>query len=93
MADTRRRVNADGSLAGYDAEKSAADIESDRRIARQATTAGADLGGVAARARAAAPATEETDESKMSPLARLAYQQRKKRKPTTDDAASALASR
>lgn len=92
MADTRRRLNAQGELAGYDAEKSKGDIESDARIARASTTAGADLGGAAARARGAKPAVEETDESKMSPLARMAYQA-KKRKASTAAAADALSNR
>lgn len=93
MADTRRRTNDAGELTGYDREKTAEDLESDRRMAKAGTTAGADLGGVAARARAAKPAAEETDESKMSPLARMAYQARKRRQASSGAAADALANR
>jgi hypothetical protein len=93
MTDTRRRTDGDGNTMGYDAEKSAGDLESSRRLGRASTTAGADLGGAAARARGARPPAEETDESKMSPLARMAYQAKKRRKATTDDAANALANR
>jgi len=93
MADPRRRTDDAGNTTGYDAEKSAADIESDRRLAKAGTTAGADLGGVAARAKAAKPAAEETDESKMSPLARMAYQARKRRQASTGAAADALSNR
>lgn len=93
MADTRRKTDADGNLLGFGAEKTADDLESDRRMAKAGTTAGADLGGVAARARAAKPAAEETDESKMSPLARMAYQAKKRRQASTGAAADALSNR
>jgi hypothetical protein len=44
MSDTRRRLNADGTLAGYDAATSSGDLESSRRLARASTTAGSGLG-------------------------------------------------
>jgi hypothetical protein len=93
MADTRRRTDEYGNTTGYDPEKSKADIETDAAMARKSTTAGADLGGLAKRNLAAPPKTEETDESKMSPLARLAYQNKKRRQASTGAAADALSNR
>ncbi len=80
---------------GYAADKSDDEIADTLAAGRMGTTAGADLGGKARAAAAAKPAKEETDPSKMSPLARAAYEnkRRKSGSATTDDAAGALSRR
>lgn len=62
--------------------------------AKLGSTAGADLGGKAKKAASAPKPTEETDTSRMSPIHRASYEQKRKRmSATTDDAAGALSKR
>lgn len=74
MADT---YDAEGRLLSTTAKKSKADIESAQATAKFQDARG--LGAAAAAAKKTAPAGEETDESKMSPLALMAYRAKKKR--------------
>jgi hypothetical protein len=75
------------------AEKTAGDIEDAKATAKMSTTAGADLEGVARRAKATGTPVEETDPDKMSPLARMAYLNKKRKASSAGAAGDALAGR